>query len=626
MAGAREILFDSVKALERQTAGLHILSPYACSTAPKEHILYEILGKVLELVGADAGSIILADETGGVFDFVTLRWTNLPALQITAKEKALRLFRVPLTEGIVGQVYQTREPVILPDVSKSQTFRKDMADAVNYHVHNLLAVPIQTESHRVGVLELFNKTPRGTFSAQDMELAVGLAHQIALVLDVLRVREMGSPSGPPAPPAPPMPPAGVSPEELVEARRLARDAQAQLRETQILLETAMQAKDQSARRVQTLTEELEQVKSLAEAATPPQQILRLLHSVEPFAFTLSLETVLKNFAELSARLVNAQALQLFLWDEPKACFTHGLTTGSAAFGKTVPPTFKIGEGVAGHAADRMELVQIEDVTRDDHFSKSIDEVPGILSRSILAGPLVANGRLVGVIEAINRKDGRPFSSDDGVALAGLALLGAAAVDKVLTHQNVQETARVVLGAVADLIETREVSVHGRAERLRRTVLVAAEALNMTPQDRRDTEWATLLFNVGKVILPAEVLFKQGDLLPKDRELLMSVPRLSSEILASAALLAGTARIVRHVHERWDGQGGPDKLAGEKIPLGARVIAVFDAYDGLTSGGQGRRSLPTDVALKEIETCAGKQFDPACVTLLLRLVREGKLAA
>lgn len=626
MAGAREILFESVKALERQTAGLHILSPYACSTAPKEHILYEILGKVLELVGADAGSIILADETGGVFDFVTLRWTNLPALQITAKEKALRLFRVPLTEGIVGQVFQSREPVILPDVSKSQTFRKDMADAVNYVVQNLLAVPIQTETHRVGVLELFNKTPRGTFSAQDMELAVGLAHQIALVLDVLRLRESASPNAHPVPPVPPPPPAGVSPEELMEARRLARDAQAQLRETQINLETAMQAKEQSARCVQSLTEELEQVKSLAEASTPPQQMLRLLHSVEPFAFTLSVETVLKNFSELSARLVNAQALQLFLWDELKACFTLGFTTGPTARGKTVSSTFKKGEGLAGYAADRMELVQIEDVTRDDHFSKSIDEVPGILSRSILAGPLVANGRLVGVIEAINRKDGRPFTTEDGVALAGLALLGAAAVEKVLTHQNVQDTSRAVLAAVADLIETREVPVRGRAERLGRMVLVAVEALNMTPADRRDAEWAALLFNVGKVVLPAEVLFKKGDLLPKDRELLLSVPRLSSEILAPVAVLAGTARIVRHVNERWDGQGGPDKLAGDQIPLGARLISLLDAYDGLTSGGQGRRPLPTDVALKEIESCAGKQFDPTCVNLLLRLVREGKMAA
>lgn len=626
MAGAREILFDSVKALERQTAGLHILSPFACSPAPKEHILYEILGKVLELVGADAGSIILADEAGGVFDFVTLRWTNLPALQITARVKALRLFRVPLTEGIVGQVYQSREPVILPDVSKSHTFRKDMADAVNYVVRTLLAVPIQTESHRVGVLELFNKIPRGTFSAQDMELAVGLAHQIALVLDVLHLRASSSPGGTPLPPASPPPPAGISPEELMEARRIAREAQAQWRETQTLLEAAVQAKDQSARRVQSLTEELEQAKSLAEAATPPEKMLRLLHSVEPIAFTLSLETVLKNFAGLSSRLVNAQALQLFLWDEPKACFTLGYSTESPALGKTVPSPFKKGEGLAGYAGDRMELVRIEDVTRDDHFSKSIDEVPGTLSRSILAAPLAVNGRLVGVVEAINRKDGRPFSADDGGALAGLALLGAAAVDKVLTHQNMENAFRAVLAAVADLIETRETSVRGRADRFRRTVLAAVEGFDMTPQDRRDVEWAALLFNVGKVVLPAEVVFKPGDLLPKDKELLMSVPRLSSEILAPVPLLAGAARIVRHVNERWDGQGGPDKWAGDQIPLGSRVIALLDVFEGLTAGTPGRRALPTDVALKEIEACAGKQFDPACVNLLLRLVREGKVPA
>ena len=624
MAGAREILFDSVKALERHTAGLHILSPYASSTAPKEHILYEILGKVMELVGADAGSIILADEAAGIFNFVTLRWTNLPALQITAKEKAIRLFRVPLTEGIVGQVYQSREPVILPDVSKSQTFRKDMADAVNYTVHHLLAVPIQTETRRVGVLELFNKVPRGTFSAQDMELAVGLAHHIALILEVLHVRETSVSAAPAVPPtAPPPaspPPVSVSNEELMEARRVARDAQAQLKESQVLLETAMQAREQSAQRVQSLTEELEKVKSQAAAATPPEQMMRLLHSVEPFAFTLSLDSVLKNFGELSARVVNAQALQVFVWDNARDCFSLGFST--------VTPwgaiSFKKGEGVAGHAADRMELIQIEDVTRDDHFSKTIDEVPGILSRSILAAPLVANGRLLGVLEAINRKDGRPFVPEDGVALAGLALLGAAAVDKALTHQNLESNARAVLAAISDLIETREPGERGRAERLRWNVSLLSEGLGMNAEDRRDLEWATLLFNAGKIILPSDVLFKPGDLVPKDRELLMSVPRLSSDLLAPVPLLAGMARMVRHVNERWDGQGAPDKLAGEKIPLGSRVIAVVDAYDGLTVGVRGRRALPTDVALKEMETCAGKQFDPACVDLLKRLVRGGKI--
>ncbi|MBK8575523.1 MAG: GAF domain-containing protein [Elusimicrobia bacterium] len=561
----------------------------------------------------------MADETGGVFDFVTLRWTNLPALQVTAKEKALRLFRVPLTEGIVGQVYQSREPVILPDVSKSQTFRKEMADAVNYQVRTLLAVPVQTESRREGVLELFNKTPRGTFSAQDMELAVGLAHQIALLLNVFRVR---GPSGTVPPPPLPPPSPGPSPEELLESRRAARDAHAQLHEMKALLETAMQARDQSAQRVQTLSEELEQAKAQVEATTPSQQMMRLLHSVEPFAFTLSLATVMKNVAELATRLVEAQALQIFLWDERTECFTLGFSTANAVPGDAVPVSFKKGEGLAGSAADRMELVQVEDVTREDRFSKSIDEVPGILSRSILAGPLSSHGRLVGVIEAINRKDGRPFSSDDAAAFAGLSLLGAAAVEKVLIHQNLRDVARGALAAVADLIETRGSSPGGRAERLLRRVGAAGETLAWSPTEQREAEWATLLFNVGKVVLPAEVLFKQGELLPKDRDLLYSVPRLSSEALAGVAALAGPARIVRHIHERWDGQGSPDKLSGEKIPIGSRVIAVMDAFDGLVSGAMGRKALPTDVALKEIEGCAGKQFDPACVAILFRLERGG----
>jgi hypothetical protein len=223
---------------------------------------------------------------------------------------------VPLTEGIVGQVYQTREPVILPDVSKSQTFRKDMADAVNYHVHNLLAVPIQTESQRMGVLEVFNKTPRGTFSAQDMELAVGLAHQIAVVLESLRLRGIDVGSLPPPLKSAPFP-AGRSPEELMEARRAAATRRPNWGKPNLFLKRPCKPGIKAFDAFKSLTEELEKVKALAEAATPPQQILRLLHSVEPIAFSFSLEMVMKNFSELAARLVNAQALQIFLWNEKR---------------------------------------------------------------------------------------------------------------------------------------------------------------------------------------------------------------------------------------------------------------------------------------------------------------------
>jgi HD-GYP domain-containing protein (c-di-GMP phosphodiesterase class II) len=401
---------------------------------------------------------------------------------------------------------------------------------------------------------------------------------------------------------------------------------AQLQETRRLLETAIQAREQSLRQNQTLTEDLQRAKSLAEGATPAHQMTRLLRSVEPIAFSLSVETVTKNFAELALRLVNAQAIQVFLWDERGERFSLGHSTASSGLAKGIPLSFKKGEGLAGFAADRMELVHVEDVTREDRFSKSIDEVPGILTRTVLAGPLVANGRLVGVIEAINRKDGQSLTGEDGVGLAGLALLGAAALEKALIHRDLAESSRAVLGAVADLIETRGGPAEGRADRVRRWVLLLGEALGVNPKELREVEWAALLYNVGKVTLPVDLLAKHGELLPKDRELLLGVPRVSSDIFRPVPTLAGTMRIVRHVNERWDGQGVPDRLAGEDIPIGSRLIAVVDAYDGLTSGLHGRRALPAEVALKELEICAGKPFDPACVETLLRLGRAGKLQA
>lgn len=622
---ARDIFFDTVKALERQAAGVQVLSRYARSGAKRDQLLTELLIKVMEIVGADAGAISIANESAGVFDFAAVQWAGMDAVEAAAKERALKLFKLKLTEGVLGQVYQSREPVIVPDVSKNTAFRREMSEAVQYDILNLLAVPIQTDETRVGVLELFNKVPKGTFSANDMELAVALGYQIALVLDVHRLRLASSDLAPKPPPPPPPPPApAVPPAELQEARRAARDAQTQLQESKQLLDSALQVQDQYKQQIKSLTEELARVKSVAEAATPAQQMMRLLRSVEPIAFTLSLESVLKNFAELAGRLVNAQATQIFLWEERGERFTLAHSSAPSSVGKGVIVSFKKGEGLAGFSGERMELVQVEDVTRDDHFSKSIDEVPGVLTKSVLAGPLAANGRLIGVIEAINRRDGAAFTAEDSVALAGLALMGAAALEKVLAYRETLDAVRQTFGAISDLVDSRNPLETGRAERLRQTVMALGESVGMGEQDLRDLEWAALLCNMGEIPLPLDLPTKRGELTEREQDQLLNVPNMGAQIFNPIPALAGVARIIRHLHERWDSMGYPDRLSGDAIPLGSRVIAVAELFDGLVSGGPGRKPLPVDVALKEVEACSGKQFDPACVDSLLRLSRSGRL--
>jgi len=616
-SGARDIYFDSVKALERRVVSLQQILWYARSSAKVDSILLEILGKVMDWVGADAGALFLANPGTGMFELAAAHWASFSAGESVERRKALQAVPVKLNEGIVGQVYQACEPVSLPDVSKSAVFRTDAADAAQYEIRNLLAVPLALEEGPIGVLELFNKQPKGVFSSADMELALGLAGQIALVVDIHRQRaqagkavsEKPEPVRDAAKSA--APPGAQIAGDLQDARRSTRDAQAQAEETRKLLASALQVQDKNAQILRDLTEENERLKPLAEAATPPQRMVRLLKSVEPFAFTLSLEKALKSFLELSARLLDGQAAQVFLWDPGVERLALAASTSPA--GKGLALAFKKGEGAAGAAAQSQETVRVDDAAKDNRFSKTIDESPGTLTRTLVAAPLTVDGRLLGVLEVLNKKEGGVFTEADATGLEGLALLGAAAIDKTLEHRRLLETHRSALGLVADFIETHDAGGGGRHDRLRQLALLLGAALGLKEKELRDTEWGALLFGIGWVALSST-----------EREALNDVPCLSAEVLGPLPALAEAACVVRHTHERWDGQGRPDRLSGAGIPYGSRILAVVEAFDALTTGFGGGKTFPPDVALKELETGAGKFFDPACVDAFVRLHRAGRL--
>jgi HD-GYP domain-containing protein (c-di-GMP phosphodiesterase class II) len=129
------------------------------------------------------------------------------------------------------------------------------------------------------------------------------------------------------------------------------------------------------------------------------------------------------------------------------------------------------------------------------------------------------------------------------------------------------------------------------------------------------ELAGRLHDLGKVGIPAEVLEKDGPLAPDERRLLERHPAIGSNMLTSLRLGAVSAWVLHH-HERWDGTGYPDGLAGEAIPPAARILAVADAFDALTSDRVYRGRLTDAEALDELEGAAGTQFDPNVVAALV----------
>jgi len=130
--------------------------------------------------------------------------------------------------------------------------------------------------------------------------------------------------------------------------------------------------------------------------------------------------------------------------------------------------------------------------------------------------------------------------------------------------------------------------------------------------------AAELHDIGKVAVPSAILDKPGRLDADEWEFIARHTLIGERILGAALALRPVARLVRSSHERWDGDGYPDGLAGEEIPLGARIVIVCDAFDAMTSDRPYQRALPEVAALEELRRCAGTQFDPAVVEAFCRV--------
>jgi len=176
----------------------------------------------------------------------------------------------------------------------------------------------------------------------------------------------------------------------------------------------------------------------------------------------------------------------------------------------------------------------------------------------------------------------------------------------------QRAYRETVTALAGALESKDTGTGAHSQRVQR---YACELAGVAPGLLEDesVEYGFLLHDVGKIGIPDNVLLKKGSLSSTERRLVETHTVLGEQLLSGVALLQGQGlQIVRHHHERWDGGGYPDGLGQAEIPLGARIFAVADALDAMTSDRPYRRALSWEAATAEIAGEAGRQFDPLVV--------------
>jgi HD-GYP domain-containing protein (c-di-GMP phosphodiesterase class II) len=154
----------------------------------------------------------------------------------------------------------------------------------------------------------------------------------------------------------------------------------------------------------------------------------------------------------------------------------------------------------------------------------------------------------------------------------------------------------------------------------------ADRLGLSDEERAPLVQAAALHDIGKAAIPDSILDKTGPLDAEEWEFMRRHTLIGERIMSAAPALIPASKLVRSSHERYDGEGYPDGLAGDAIPLGARIIAVCDAYDAMVSDRPYRSSLGSAQALAELRRCAGKQFDPEIVEVFGQVLIEAERRA
>jgi ribonuclease P protein subunit RPR2 len=179
-------------------------------------------------------------------------------------------------------------------------------------------------------------------------------------------------------------------------------------------------------------------------------------------------------------------------------------------------------------------------------------------------------------------------------------------------QELRRSYMATVRALSNAVEARDAYTGKHAERVAAYGLEISHALGLELTDEPEIEFGFLLHDIGKVAIPDAILFKPGRLTEKERALMAQHPVIGSEIIDEIEFLGEAARVVRSHHERWDGKGYPDGLKGEEIPLAARVFAVADVLDALTTHRPYRPASSLREARETIAAAAGTHFDPRVI--------------
>ncbi|MBI5417702.1 GAF domain-containing protein [Candidatus Poribacteria bacterium] len=335
-----------------------------------------------------------------------------------------------------------------------------------------------------------------------------------------------------------------------------------------------------------------------------------------------LHIVIRSFIEQ----MNADSGSLMLLDESKKELVVKVAYGNYTY-DIFNAKVKVGEGISGWVAAHGESLLVTNIEKDPRFKNMSKE--RYESKSLISVPLKVKDRAIGVLNINHKKTKESFNKADLDLLLTIINQASIAIENANLYEKLQQSYFETVLALTMAVEAKDSWTRGHSDRVIKYALDIGKSMGLSERQLEKIRYAGALHDIGKIGISELIINKERYLTKEEYAIIQKHPVIGASIIEPIEFLHPIQPIIRHHHEHFDGNGYPDGLAGDNILYEARILAVADAYDAMTSDRPYRQALSVTDALFELKKHAGTQFDPKIVGIfedvLLRRKNEKNIS-
>lgn len=341
---------------------------------------------------------------------------------------------------------------------------------------------------------------------------------------------------------------------------------------------------------------------------------------------LEIDNLMEEITARTLGLLDASGCCLMLSDadKPKRLRIASSFPNSDLVGRIVP--IPIRRGILQQIALKGEVKLLNKLSKN-----SLSALP-INCQKFLGVPIRSQERILGILCAFDKeaRDGSiiDFSESDQSLLYGFASQAAIALENAQLYDSlkkankeIHDTYIATMDALVSALDHRDSETSNHSSRVVEYSMMIAKVMGIEERKLEHLRWGAILHDIGKIGVSDAILRKPGPLTKEERKELENHPEIGYNMLKKIEFLKDVMPVVLHHQEKYDGSGYPNRLSGERIPMGARIFAVADTFDAMTSDRPYRKALSYEEARAEVKRCSGTQFDPKVVEAFLKIPKE-----